>query len=333
MIFGNEDMISIIMFSMDVATLVLIIAFLTLGFLLYILKLFRDDLKALRTSVDLSKDTVNTSLAANTRDINERLLRATEVIGELKREAGAFTEVSHTMKDLHDYLQSPKLRGNIGEMVLKDLISQIFPRSSYHLQYAFKTGDKVDAVIVTDAGLLPIDSKFPLENYQKLMAATTLSEQDTLRRAFTRDIRTHVTAISKKYILPEENTLDFALMYIPSESVFYEVASSEELMEFARSSRVYPVSPNTLYAALQTILLSFEGKKIEQKAKEVFKLLRGIQKDFGKTTDNLTTLGSHLTNAYNKFSDVQSHFNSISQKLSSTRELSDDNHDHKLLDE
>ncbi len=318
---------------MDVTTLVLTIVFLVLGFLLFILKLFRDDLKALRTSVEQSKDTVNTSLAANTRDISDRLLRATEVIGELKREAGAFTEVSHTMKDLHDYLQSPKLRGNIGEMVLKDLISQIFPRSSYHLQYTFKSGDKVDAVITTDAGLLPIDSKFPLENYQKLMGSTAPAEQEALRRAFTRDIRAHVTAISKKYILPEENTLDFALMYIPSESVFYEVASSEELMEFARASRVYPVSHNTLYAALQTILLSFEGKKIEQKAKEVFKLLRGIQRDFSKTTDSLTTLGSHLTNAYNKYADVQSGFNTLGQKLSSTRELSGDADDKKLLEE
>jgi DNA recombination protein RmuC len=318
---------------MDVTTTILIFAFLVLGFLLYLLKLFRDDLRSLRNSIDQSKDTVSSSLAANTRDINDRLLRATEVIGELKREAGAFTEVSHTMKDLHDYLQSPKLRGNIGEMVLKDLISQIFPRSSYHLQYAFKSGDKVDAVIVTDAGLLPIDSKFPLENYQKLMTSTAPTEQDALRHTFSRDIRAHITAISKKYILPEENTLDFALMYIPSESVFYEVANSEGLMEFSRSSRVYPVSPNTLYAALQTILLSFEGKKIEQKAKEVFKLLRGIQKDFGKTTDSLTTLGGHLTNAYNKFSDVQSHFNTIGQKLSATRELGDNLDDKKLLDE
>jgi DNA recombination protein RmuC len=120
-------------------------------------------------------------------------------------------------------------------------------------------------------------------------------------------------------------------MYIPSESVFYEVASSEELMNYARESRVYPVSPNTLYAALQTILLSFEGKKIEVKAKEVFKLMRGIQKDFGKTTDSMATLGSHLSNAYNKFSDVQSQFNSIGQKLSATRELSDLD-DRKLLE-
>ena len=164
-----------------------------------------------------------------------------------------------------------------------------------------------------------------------MMSTASKTEQDLLRKSFARDIRAHVTAISKKYILPEENTLDFALMYIPSESVFYEVASSDELMNFARESRVYPISPNTLYAALQTILLSFEGKKIEQKAKEVFKLMRGIQKDFGKTSDSMVTLGGHLTNAYNKFSDVQSNFNQIGQKLSSTRELTGGD-DEKLID-
>lgn len=300
--------------------------------MLLVLKFFRDDLKSLRTSIDASKDTINASLLGNTKDIGDRLLHATEVIGELKREAGAFSEVSRSMKSLQDYLQSPKLRGNIGEMVLKDLISQMFPVSSFKLQHSFKSGVTVDAVIKTDAGLLPIDSKFPMENFQKLMSTTVKTEGEVLRRAFIRDIKAHVTAISKKYILPEENTLDFALMYIPSESVFYEVASDQSLMEFARDSRVYPVSPNTLYAALQTILLSFEGKKIESRAKEVFKIMRGIQKDFGKTTDSMVTLGGHLTNAYNKFSDVQSQFNSIGQKLSSTRELTSEE-DKKLIED
>lgn len=317
---------------MEVTTLTLIIVLFLVGFMLLVLKFFKDDLRALKSSVDLTKDTINSSLALNTKDINDRLLRATEVIGDLKKEAGAFSEVSRSMKDLQDYLRSPKLRGNIGEMVLKDLISQIFPVTSYKLQHSFKSGSIVDAVIKTDAGLLPIDSKFPMENFQKLMAETSKAEQANLRRAFVRDIRAHVTAISKKYILPEENTLDFALMYIPSESVFYEVANSEDLMDFSRSNRVYPVSPNTLYAALQTILLSFEGKKIEQKAKEVFKLMRGIQKDFSKTTDSMMTLGGHLTNAYNKFSDVQTQFNSIGQKLSSTRELTGDIQEEKLID-
>ncbi len=316
---------------MEVTTLTLLIVLFLAGFMVFILKLFRDDLKSLRSSVDQTKDTIHSSLSLNTKDISDRLLHASEVIGELKKEAGAFSEVSRSMKSLQDFLQSPKLRGNIGEMVLKDLISQMFPVSSFELQHAFKSGSIVDAIIKTDAGLLPIDSKFPMENFQKMMSTSTKSEVDLSRRSFIRDIKAHVTAISKKYILPEENTLDFALMYIPSESVFYEVASTSELMDFAKQSRVYPVSPNTLYAALQTILLSFEGKKIEAKAKEVFKLMRGIQKDFGKTADSMDTLGTHLKSAYNKFADVQSQFNSIGQKLSSTRELTG-SEEEKLID-
>lgn len=317
---------------MEVTTLTLFIVFLLVLFMLFVLKLFKDDLRSLRSSVDLTKDTIHQGLALNTKDISDRLLRATEVIGELKREAGAFSEVSRSMKDLQDYLKSPKLRGNIGEMVLKDLISQMFPVSSYELQYPFKSGAIVDAIIKTDAGLLPVDSKFPMENFQKMMSTTSKDEQDQLRKTFARDIKLHVTSISKKYILPSENTLDFALMYIPSESVFYEVAIDDSLMHYAREHRVYPVSPNTLYAALQTILLSFEGRKIESRAKEVFATLRGIQKDFSKTTETMNTLGSHLTNAYNKFSDVQSQFNGIGQKLSSTRELASDA-EEKLIEE
>lgn len=308
-----------------------------------LIKFFRDDLASLRLAIDSTKDTVNRSLltsnknvadsiAANTRDIHDRLTKAAEVIGELKREAGAFTEVSRSMKELHEFLRSPKLRGNIGEAVLKDLIGQMFPKNSFHLQYAFKSGEKVDAAIRTDAGILPIDSKFPMENFQKMAAAGSAKEAVDLKKAFLRDIRKHVDDITRKYILPEEDTLDFALMYIPSESVYYEIVNDVELTEYARTRRVYPVSPTTMYATLQTILLSYEGKKIEKKAKEVFRLLRAIEKDFSKSSDTLSTLGTHLTNAYNKYADVTTSFNSLGQKLSSTKELTGSIEEESLIE-
>jgi DNA recombination protein RmuC len=112
-------------------------------------------------------------------------------------------------------------------------------------------------------------------------------------------------------------------MYIPSESVFYEIASADELMEYARTRRVYPVSPNTLYASLQTILLSFEGRKIETKAKEVFQLMRAISKDYEATETTLSTLGSHLNNATNKFSELEKNITSIGHKLDTTHSLPD----------
>ena len=278
-------------------------------------------LKSLQQSFDNTNRTTNASLQENYRELFTRLDQATNVISDLKKEAGAFGEVSRSMKDLQDYLRSPKLRGNIGEQVLTDLIGQMFPKNSFHLQYHFKSGQIVDAAIKTQAGFLPIDSKFPMENFQKMYAASSPSEKASYRSAFIRDIKKHIKDISSKYILPEENTLDFALMYIPSEPVYYEVVNEQEILDLARESRVYPVSPTTLYAHLQTILLSLEGQKIAGKTSEVFSLLRAIQKDYEKLNENFTLLGKHLTNAYNSMNSTSQTMNQIGNKLDSARQL------------
>ena len=289
----------------------------------------RRELDNIRSSVDSTKSSVASSLLDTTRDISSRLERASYVIGELKKETGAFSEIGRSMKDLQDYLRSPKLRGNIGEAVLADLIGQIFPKSSYVLQYAFKSGEKVDAIVKTDAGILPIDSKFPLENFQKIYSEQNPDLVIAHRRSFVRDVRLHVKTISTKYINPSEGTLDFALMYIPSESVYYEIVQADGVMDYARGLRVYPVSPSTLYAALQTILLSFEGRRIESRAKEVFTLLRSIQKDYTKVSESYSTLGTHLTNAYNKYSEVSSGITQLGQKLEGTKALTKSDSDEQ----
>lgn len=253
--------------------------------------------------------------------INDRLDNAARVIAAVQRNIGEMSEIGRGMKELQEFLKSPKLRGEIGEEVLQDLISQMFPKNSFHLQYQFKSGDKVDAAIKTDAGILPIDSKFPMENFQRMVKGETEEERERARREFVRDVKAHIQTIAKKYILPEEGTMDFALMYVPSESVYYELVQLPELVNFARRSRVYPVSPTTLYAHLQMILLSFEGKKLETKSREVFKLLRAIQGDYEKIEGNLSVLGGHIKNAYNQMSNVTSSFSLLGQKLSSTRSL------------
>jgi DNA recombination protein RmuC len=278
----------------------------------------------LRANQDLlqkSNKNITDTLQKNTDAISTRLDRAARVIGDLQKEAGQFSEIGRSMRDLQEFLKSPKLRGNIGEEVLKDLISQMFPKNAFYLQYTFKSGDKVDAALRTDAGLLPIDSKFPMENFQRIVKAEKETEKKKARIAFVADVKKHVKDISRKYILPEEGTMDFALMYIPSEAVFYEVANIPDLTDFARKNRVYPVSPTTLYAHLQTILLSFEGKKIEARSREVFRLLRAIRKDYEKTESSLSVLGKHLQNAYNQMSHVLSGFTLLGQKLSSTQAL------------
>jgi DNA recombination protein RmuC len=253
--------------------------------------------------------------------MNERLDTAARVIRDVEKEVGQMSEIGRNMRELQDFLKSPKLRGNIGEQVLKDLIAQMFPKSSFHLQYEFKSGEKVDAAIKTDAGILPIDSKFPMENYQKMVKTSEKAEKEMFEKEFVRDVKKHIDAISKKYILPSEGTMDFALMYIPSESVYYEIVNQIEVLDYARKARVYMVSPSTLYAHLQTILLSFEGKKIESKSRELFTLLRSMQIDYEKIEENMSTLGKHINNAYSQFGNVLSGFSSLGQKLHATKTL------------
>ena len=267
------------------------------------------------------RNTLLRSLQENTHALNQRLDTAARVISDVQKNVGEMSEIGRSMRELQTFLNSPKLRGNIGEQVLKDIITQMFPKSSFNLQYSFKSGEKVDAVIKTAAGILPIDSKFPMENFQKMAKTNNPREQDVYRKAFEKDIKKHIGDISRKYILPEEGTMDFALMYVPSESVYYEVVNDTELIALAQRSRVYPVSPTTLYAHLQTILLSFEGQKIESRAREVFRVLRAIQKDYTKVEDNLGVLQKHLNNAYNMMGNVFGSFTQLGQKISSTHSL------------
>jgi len=320
---------------MDIVSIVLIIAaIVALGLLIN--KRLSDIASSQKPSDDLLKvitlmqqgskgdrDMLLTTLQQNTRSLNERLDSAARVIGEVNKNIGEMSEIGRGMKELQQFLSSPKLRGNIGEQVLNDIITQMFPKSSFFLQHTFKSGEKVDAAIKTAAGILPIDSKFPMENFQKMSSEEDSDKRDSYKRTFIADIKKHITTISKKYILPEEGTMDFALMYIPSESVYYEVVNIQELITFAQNNRVYPVSPSTLYAHLQTILLSFEGQKIEERTKEVFTLLRAIKKDYEKVDDNLSVLQRHLNNAYNMMSTVTAGFNQLGQKIVSTKTLED----------
>jgi DNA recombination protein RmuC len=277
--------------------------------------------RTLNQSMQTNSTTMVRTLQENSKQLNDRLDKAAEVIRDVGKEVGQMSEIGRSMKELQDFLKSPKLRGNIGEQVLKDLITQIFPKKSFHLQYEFASGEKVDAAIQTDAGILPIDAKFPMENFQKLAKAKTEEEVKVSRKEFERDIKKHIDAIAKKYILPNEGTMDFALMYVPSESVFYEIVIMEDLVEYARQQRVYIVSPTTLYAHLQAILLSYEGRKIEEQSKEVIKLLRGLQIDYEKVNDSLDVLGKHLGNASNQYVNVNKSFSGLGQKLSTIKQL------------
>ena len=284
--------------------------------------------KTLNDALRQTNENINATLQTNTKALNERLDKAAQVIGAVGKEVGQMAEIGRSMKDLQDFLRSPKLRGNIGEHILKDLLSQMMPKQSFHLQYAFRSGEIVDAAIQTDNGIIPIDSKFPMENFKKMMAGESEKDKETARKDFTRDVKKHIDDISKKYILTEEGTIDYALMYIPSEPVYYEImANCPDLADYAHSKRILPVSPTTFYAYLRAILMSFEGKKIAVEAKQILLTLRAIQKDSEKFGTNLNVLNRHVTNSYNSMSSVLTGFANLGQKINSVQEIANGKED------
>lgn len=275
-------------------------------------------------SADLVEWLKNTNLRIEeqSKAFTQRLDNAAQVIGGVQRSIGEMSEIGRNMKDLQEFLKSPKLRGNIGEQVLKELLGQILPKQSFHLQYSFKTGSIVDAAIITSGGIITIDSKFPMENFRKMMGTATEEDKKIFARDFERDVKKHIEDISRKYILPDEGTVDFSLMYIPSEAVFYEICNNENLWEYAQKRRILPVSPSTFFAFLQSVLMSFEGQKIEAQAKEILVVIRSIEKDYERVSDNINILGKHIGNAANMMNQVNTTFGQLGQKINSTQRLS-----------
>src|SRR3989304_8148828 len=279
-------------------------------------------LEEMRSSVDKSTETMQRRLDATDQAINERLDNAAPGIPGVGKEVGQMSEIGRSMKELQDFLRSPKLRGNIGEQVLKELLGQFLPKESFHLQFAFRTGDIVDAAIKTESGIIPIDSKFPMENFKNMTKAETEVEKKTSEKQFARDVRKHIDDIAKKYILPEEGTIDYALMYVPSEPVYYEIMSNiPELSDYAHRKRVLPVSPSTFYAYMRAILMSFEGKKIEERARAILASLRGIQNDSEKFGDALRVLTKHINDTKNTSDLVNSKYISLSSKIDTAQGL------------
>lgn len=307
---------------MDFLNITLII----LGFavlIFFINKKLNDIFAGQKPSGDLLEylKTTNARLDEQGRTFNLRLDHATRVIADVQRNIGEMSEIGRGIKELEDFLKNPKLRGNIGEQILNELLKQYLPKESFNLQYVFRSGEKVDAAIKTSAGIIPVDSKFPMENFRKMGKAESDVERKRTQRDFEIDVRKHIDDIARKYILTEEGTIDYALMYIPSEAVYYEVVNNSALFEYSGDKRVLPVSPTTFYAYMKAILMSFEGQKIESQAKEILSAIRAIEKDYEKVGSSLSVLQRHVTNAHNMMAEVVSIFSQLGHKISSTRKL------------
>jgi len=231
-------------------------------------------------------------------------------------------ELGQSVSKLEEMLQAPKLRGGLGELLLEDLLKQVLPNGSYEMQYAFKNGQKVDAIIRTSGGLVPVDAKFPFENFRKMLEGSSDQEKRTAQRAFHADVKKHIDAIASKYIRADEGTFDFALMYIPAENIYYETIIKDDLLgeheslhSYSIQKHVVPVSPNSFYAHLMVIALGFKGLLIEKNAREIQQYLQRLVTELKKFTGLFETLGMQLNNAKNNFEKADKQLASFTDRL------------------
>ena len=246
-------------------------------------------------------------------------------LGSLEAAANQMQEIGKEVGSLKSILHAPKLRGNFGEYLLYNLLKDTLPPKNFATQYQFSDGSAVDAIIRLGKNIIPVDSKFPLESFERYLASSDSESKKKAKTEFIRSVKGRIDEISKKYIRPQEGTFDFALMYIPSEGVYYEILTNDtqkgyELFDYAMKSRVIPVSPNTFYAYLMAIVYGLKGMKIEEQAESIIKKISGIQKSFADLTEEITTLGKHLSNASAKFSEVKEKSEKIERQISNISE-------------
>jgi DNA recombination protein RmuC len=244
-----------------------------------------------------------------TSAIHERLGKVGEATAQLAEQAKGLGQ-------LQQLLRPPKARGGFGELLLSNLLADRLPAHAYSLQHGFSSGERVDAVIRVEK-LVPVDAKFPLDNFERLAEAQDEEARQLHEKAFARDVKGHIDAISAKYVKPAEGTYDFAFMYLPVEGIYYELVCGKTgaMLKYAHDRRVFPVSPTTITANLQVIAFGLKGMEFEQSAHEVMAYLADLRKDFGRFRDDFAVVGKHLGNAQTKYVDAEKRLDRFDGRL------------------
>jgi DNA recombination protein RmuC len=263
--------------------------------------------ESLRGSVEQRLSSFEGQLGGQLSEANKLFSSLKQDFGELKESSNNMLEIGKQINELQSILSSPKLRGNLGETLLEELIKQVIPQGFYEFQYSFRDGSKVDAIIKTSERIIPIDSKFPKDEFQRYIEAGTDAEKNAALNRFSAVVKKQIDDIAEKYIKPAENTFDFAIMFIPSESMYYELLISDNdensAYRHAMKKHVVPASPNSFYAYIQAIAIGLKGMQIEKNAERVRDQLAQLENSLSKFDDNFETLGTHLRNASNKYGE------------------------------
>jgi DNA recombination protein RmuC len=243
-------------------------------------------------------------------------------LGELSETSKRIHDVGENIAGLQELLRAPKLRGGMGEYFLEDLLGQIIPKRYFKMQHVFASGCIVDAVIQIGEAMVCVDSKFPLESFNQLRNENDEERSLKLRKELRRCVKKHVDDISEKYILPAEGTYDFALMYVPAESVYYETIIRDadhdtvaSVFEYAVQKKVIPVSPNSIYAYLQVILIGLKGFEVESRTKEILNRLSCLKNELLKFESEFNLVGKHLMRTNKKYEDAQSRLVQFGSKV------------------
>ena len=334
--------------SMSINVLFIILAAVLLLVLFFLLWSLRstaskiEDIKQAQTQ-DKALSLMQQQIGQLTQNINQQLQNMSSqfqkttghiggTLGDVKKDLGKMEEITRevlekakNISNLEGLLRAPKFRGGFGELILGDLLTQILPSAFYTLQHKFKSGETVDAAIKIGDNLVPIDAKFPLENFQKYVNEEDPKAKEDLKKRFVTDVKKHIGDIAQKYILPDERTYDFALMYIPAENIYYETILKDEsfgeersIFSYGINKRVLPVSPNSFYAYLQVIVLGLKGLQIEKSAREIFQQLARLQGELVRFRRDFQVLGTHLVHARTKFDESEKRLDRLADKLELT---------------
>ena len=263
---------------------------------------------------------------ALSKAVGERVDSTIRVFGDLKESLGELTQRTRDIQEagknilsLQEILRAPKPRGGVGELLLERLLADSLPQEYYDLQWRFRNGETVDAVVRIGGSLVPIDAKFPLEEFERIVAAESEEEQTNLKRQFARTIKKYVDAVAR-YILPDENTFDFALMYVPAENIYYETMLQSDICAHCTQKKVFLVSPNSFNAYLQAIVLGLRGLRIEKTTRDILGRLARLQVDFDSFQRDYQTLGGHISSAAKKYDEASTKLTRLGDKLQLTGE-------------
>lgn len=288
-------------------------------------KIFAEEFKQIREEINRSHHRDLELRDKSAKDVRDQMEKVVGNFAQMKEILGQVQSQVKEVSSFQTIFKSPKLTGQWGEASLDYMLSLYFPRrDAYELQYQFSSGEAADAVLKLPNGrILPIDSKFPQDNFNQFINASEPAHKEESRKALVIRIKQDITDIAAKYIMPNENTVDFAMMYIPAESLYYEIVTKEDLTSYAWSKKVFLTSPNTFILTLGVIQHWFKDTDITKKTGEILKKLQRIVIDGEKLSESFRKLGSHISNAKNSYEDSEKRIEMLVDRVSNVGNLID----------